>query len=191
MVPDTKQDVTTLLGRIRDGDASARGKLIDRVYEELHGIARRLMTGERPSHTLQPTALLNEALLRLLDQGSELDLKNRAYFFGTAVRAMRRVLVDHARQKATLSRGGGHARVPLDDVLEEFERRNPPVLLLDGLLDELAVNRPRQYEIVMLRSFGGLTMQEIAAHLGVSLSTVESDFSFARAWLRNQIASNR
>ncbi len=186
----TTHDVTTLLGRMQQGDAAARDLLIERVYGELHQIARGLMAGERAGHTLQVTALLNEALVRLLDTDGPLDLKNRSYFFGAAVRAMRRVLVDHARQRATLSRGGDRQRVPLDETLEDFESSNPPLLLLDGLLDELAVHRPRAYEVVMRRAFGKRSMQEIADQLNISLSTVESDFAFARAWLRSRIAAS-
>jgi RNA polymerase sigma-70 factor, ECF subfamily len=182
-----QQEVTTILADIEAGQADAESRLVEVVYNELHGLAGQLMRHERPDHTLQPTALVNEALLRLLDADALKSLRNRGHFFSAAVRAMRQVLVEHARGKHAQKRGGNRERVPLEDVLIEFDGRNTAVLDLDGALRELAALSERQGEVVARRFFGGLSVKEIAEQLEVSVSTVENDLRIARAWLRSRL----
>jgi RNA polymerase sigma factor (TIGR02999 family) len=181
---------TELLAAIQAGDSAAMDQLVALVYAELRRLAGGLMRNERPGHTLQTTALVNEALSRLISQKVLDSARSRAYFYGAASRAMRQVLVEHARARQARKRGGDAARVPLDHVLDAFEQRNAPLLVLDGLLDDLAQRNPRQAEVAMLRCFGGLTMAEIAEQLGVSLTTVEGDLRVARAWLRVQLGDD-
>ncbi len=184
MTTDQASRVSDLLAQIHDGSEEARNELIRLVYEELRGQAASLMRSERPDHTLQPTALLNEALRKLLLPGVLGNVPNRRYFFGAAVRAMRQVLVDHGRQRRALKRGKGSVREPLDTVLENLAHQGIDVVALHDALDELAQLSERQSEVVMLRFFGGLSMEEIADQLGVSLGTVEGDWRIARNWLR-------
>lgn len=182
-------EVTTLLEAIRGGDPAARDRLVERVYGELRIVAANLVRDEGPSNSLHPTALLHEAFDRLL-RGDVLGrAPNRAYLFGAAARAMRQVLVDHARARKAEKRGGGRGRLPLDDVLLFFEEQDLDVVALHEALDRLATFHARQAEVVTLRYFGGLSAAETADELGVSVSTVESDFRLARAWLRHQLAS--
>lgn len=159
------------------------------VYDELRRVASNRMRQERADHTLQPTALVNEVLVQLLDQDALGDMRNRKYFFAASVRAMRRILVDHARHRNATKRGGDIDRIPLDDVLDDLSDQNLDMLDLDEALDELATRSERQAEIVMLRFFGGLTVPEIAKQVSVSVSTVESDFRIAKAWLRSRLGS--
>lgn len=186
---DPRTRVTTLLRGIREGDPRAQDDLIRLVYQELRSLADSVMKGERPHHTLEPTAVVHEALIRLLDQGALGSLADRKHFFGAAIRAMRQVLVDHARQRAAQRHGGKWQRVPLDQVVSAWESRSVDILSVDAALDELAGLNPRQAQVVMLRFFGGLSMAEIAEQLDVSLSTAEADFRIARAWLRCRIKS--
>jgi RNA polymerase sigma factor (TIGR02999 family) len=180
--------ITALLSSAQSGDSAAAERLIELVYAELHRLAGGLMRHERRGHTLQTTVLVHEAIARLLDQGALQDARSRAYFFGAAAQAMRQVLVEHARARGALKRGGAYARVPLDALLDAYEDRHAPILLMDSLLDDLAGRSPRQAQVVVLRTFGGFTMREISEHLGVSLSTVEADWRVARAWLRAQVS---
>jgi RNA polymerase sigma factor (TIGR02999 family) len=175
-------DVTGLLARWNGGDREALGELMPVVYSELHRLAARALAGERRDHTLQPTALVHEAYLRLAG-GRHPDWSDRAHFFAVAVRLMRRILVDHARGLAAARRGGGAVKVPLAD--SEAPVAAPPVelLALDEALDALAAVDPRKAQVVELRFFGGLTAAETAEILAVSVPTVLLDTRFARAWL--------
>jgi len=146
------------------------------------------MVRERPGHTLQTTALLNETLLRLLGGESLKEAADRDYFFGAAARAMRQVLVDHARKRAAVKRGGHQQRLPLDDLLDAAEEQDLDVIALDEALGRLSEWNQRQSQVVTLRFYAGLSMKEIAATLGVGLSTVENDWRIARAWLRGQLS---
>jgi RNA polymerase sigma factor (TIGR02999 family) len=191
MAEATRGEVTTLLAQIQAGDGAARDRLVAAVYAELRAIAAGLMRRERAEHTLGPTALVHEALLRLLGQDFLDRAPNRACVFAAAARAMRQVLVDHARRRATARRGGGRQRVPLDAVLDLFERQVPDVLALDEALGELAALHPRQGQVVELRFFGGLSVPAVAEHLGVSVATVEGDFRKASAFLRGRLTQER
>jgi RNA polymerase sigma factor (TIGR02999 family) len=184
---ESPSDVTALLEAIRAGDEGARLRLVECIYTELHDLAEGLMRAESADHTLQPTALLHEAFARLFRSGALLRAPSRAYLFAAAAKAMRDVLVDHARRRHTEKRGNGRVRHLLDRVLAAYEEQHLDVLALNDALDRLAGMHERQSQVVQLRFFAGLTMPEIADNLGVSLSTVESDFRLARAWLRQQL----
>jgi RNA polymerase sigma factor (TIGR02999 family) len=188
MADDLQREVTTLLDAIRAGDADARGKLVELVYVELRRLAGGLMRRERPDHTLQPTALVHEALFRLLRPDALGGAQNRAQFLAAAARAMRRVLVDHARGRAAGKRGGGQGPVLLDEGLDYLARQHLDVLAVHEALDQLAGLHERQSQVVELRFFGGYTMEEVAGLLQVSVSTVESDFRKATAFLRGRLA---
>lgn len=187
MNTDLHSDVTTLLEAIRAGDELARHRLVEHLYRELHRAAERLMRGEAVDHTLQPTALLHEAFARLFQNDVLQQAPNRAYLVAAALRAMREVLVEHARSRNAAKRGGGRIAVPLDAVLHYFEEQKLDVQALHEALDALAELHARQCQVVSLRFFGGFTVPEIAALLCVSVSTVESDYRLARAWLRQQL----
>jgi RNA polymerase sigma factor (TIGR02999 family) len=178
--------VTQLLANVREGDRQALDRLVALVYDELRGLARRYLRSERRGHTLQTTALANEAYLRLAGR-EKIPWQDRAHFFAAAAREIRRILVDHARGKRRQKRGGGWQRVPLEGSAL-FERSSAVDLIaLDEALDELQRLSSRQAQIVELKFFGGLTMPEIAEVLDVSLRTVEGDWSMARSWLRQQL----
>jgi RNA polymerase sigma factor (TIGR02999 family) len=186
-------EIVTGLGESRAGAGAAASTSAERlaplVYEELRGLARRYMASERAGHTLQPTALVNEAYLRLVDQ-TRVDWRGRTHFFAIGARMMRRVLVDHARGGLREKRGGGLQRVTLSAALDarSGDTLAPDELLeLHRALERLATLDERQARIVELRYFGGLTMEEIAAHLGVSKRTAEGDWTHARAWLRREL----
>ena len=187
MADNSQSEVTTVLADIRSGSADAKNRLVELVYEELRRLAYQVMRKERPDHTLQPTALVHEALLRLLGGETLCSAPNRAYFFAAAAHAMRQVLVDHARRRAASKRGGDYERVTLDGVLGSLEQQNMDVLALDTALDELATWHERQSKVVVLRFFGGLTMPQIAQQLEVAVGTVENDWRIAKAWLRGQL----
>lgn len=185
---DSPGNVTVLLDAIREGQAGAKVQLVDLVYRELHGIAAGLMHREREDHTLQPTALLHEAFLRIFSDEVLKKAPNRAYLFATAARVMREALADHARKRRTSKRGGAHVRLPLDELLDRLEQSNKlDYLDLHEAIERLGALHERQSEIVSLRFFGGFTVTEIANLLDVSVSTVESDFRIARAWLRREL----
>lgn len=184
MRDDSRRDVTTLLGAVRAGDDEAAARLVALVYDELHGVAAGLMKRERAGHTLQPTALLNEALVRLLGSDLAAAAHDRRVFYGAAARAMRQVLVDHARRRGAAKRIEGRAREPLDETIAHVEAHQLDVLALHEALDELAGLHARQAKIVELRSFGGFTVAEVAELLDVSVSLVESDYRKATAFLR-------
>lgn len=173
--------LTQLLERWTQGDQSAFDELVPAVYGELRRLARLLLLNERPGHTLGCTALVHEAYLRLVSQ-TRTDWIGRAHFFGAASRAMRRVLVDHARARKAIKRGDGAVAVELDQVMLAIEP-NLDVVALDRALEELAAFDAERARIVELRFFGGLSVEETAAILGSSPSTVKRDWTVARAWL--------
>jgi RNA polymerase sigma-70 factor, ECF subfamily len=177
--------VTVLLKAMTAGDATAEERLLPLVYHELHRLARSYMRRERPDHTLQPTALINEAYLRLT--GGRVDWKNREHFIGVAAQVMRRVLVDHARSHNAEMRGGGLKRVDFDEVLALSPQRAEELLALNEALDRLARLNPRQTRVVELHYFGGLSMVQIAALLHVSERSVKRDWSLARIWLFDEL----
>jgi RNA polymerase sigma factor (TIGR02999 family) len=180
-------DVTDLLLAWGRGDASALEKLTPLVYQELRRLARRYMAGERSDRTLQTTALVHEAYLRLVDS-SRVRWQNRAHFFAVSARFMRRILVDFARSRRNLKRGGALRFVPLDAAADVGLQRNPDLIALDVALDSLAALDARQAQVVELRFFGGLTVEETAEALGVSPGTVRRDWSLAQAWLHLELA---
>ena len=180
-------EVTKLLLAWGTGDAAALEQLLPVVYRELHGMARRYMAEERPDHTLQASALVNEAYLRLIKQNS-VAWENRAQFFGIAAQMMRRVLVNHARDRTADKRGGHALRVSLDDAISFFEERDVNLVALDDALNGLAELDAQQSKIVELRFFGGLTIDEISLQLNISPATVKRDWSTAKLWLLREIS---
>jgi RNA polymerase sigma factor (TIGR02999 family) len=188
MADDRQRHVTTLLEAIRAGSPGAADQLVALVYDELRRLGGGLLRRERPGHTLQPTALVHEAVLRLFRPGALAGAQGRGQFLAAAARAMRRVLVDHARQRAADKRGGGRERLPLDEVLDYFAEQRLDLLAVHDALDRLAELHDRQAQVVELRFFGGFTVEEIAEQLGVSVSTVESDFRKATAFLRGRLS---
>jgi RNA polymerase sigma-70 factor, ECF subfamily len=180
-------DVTQLLVAWSNGDQAARDQLMPVVYEELHRLARRYMRRESPGHTLQTSALVNEAFLRLVDQRN-VHWQNRAHFFAIAAQMMRRILVDYARSRSFAKRGGGERALPLDEGLIVSEERSAEVVAVHEALEELAKFDARKSQIVELRFFGGLTIDETAEVLGISPGTVMSNWTVAKAWLRREIS---
>jgi RNA polymerase sigma factor (TIGR02999 family) len=187
MEVEPRQGLTLILGRARSGDEKARGEVVALIYDELRRVASRLMRSERPSHTLSPTAVVHEAVIRLLGDAVFDKAADRNYLFASAARAMREVLIDHARRRAADRRGGGMRRVPLDLVVDYFEGEGLNVVAVHEALDRLAELNERQAQVMTLRYFGGMTVPEVAAALGVSLVTVERDWRLARAWLIGQL----
>jgi RNA polymerase sigma factor (TIGR02999 family) len=182
----TPQQVTRLLVAWSGGDQAALEELTPLVYGELRRLAHHYIGRERPGHTLQTSALVNEAYLRLVGQ-KDIDWQSRAHFYGIAARLMRQVLVDYARRRGYAKRGGGALRVSLDEALAVSEERAAEVVALDEALEDLAKLDPRQGQIVELRFFGGLSIEETAEVLGVSPGTVMADWTVAKAWLRRAI----
>jgi RNA polymerase sigma factor (TIGR02999 family) len=176
-----------MINEARLGGRVAKDRLFRAIYAEFHRIAEHMMGGERPGHTLQPSALVNEAVIRLLN-GHVIDkAPNRRYLFGAATKAMRQALVDHHRKRDADMRGGEWKRVPLDEVLAFVEGQNLNIIALNSALDRLADIDERQGLVVALRFFAGLSVAEVAEVLDVSVGTVEADWRFARAWLRTQL----
>jgi len=186
MAESDQHDVTRLLKAWSGGDSKALDELFPIVYTEVRKLARSYLRRERPDHTLQPTALVNEAYMRLVDQ-RHVDWQNRAHFFGIAAQVMRRVLVDHARMRQADKRGSGDRPVVLDEALALVAERTPDVVALDDALRALAELDPRQAQIVELRFFGGLSIEEAAEVIGLSPATVKREWSAARAWLRREL----
>ena len=184
--PNSAPSMTELLAAWSDGDRSALDQLTPLVYEELRRMARRQMNRERAGHTLQTTALVNEAYFRLVDQKS-VRWQNRAHFFGIAAQIMRRVLCDHARARLADKRGAGALRVSLVEAAALSDEQTTDVLALDEALRELGEVDPRKARVVELRYFGGLSVEETAEVLKVSRSTVLHDWNMARAWLYTQV----
>ncbi len=181
-------EVTALLERFRSGDSSAQDKLIPLLVEELRRLARQQLRSERPGHTLQPTALVNEAYLRLIGDQAR-DWRSRAHFIAVSVLVMRRILIDHARRKQAQKRGGIEPALAIEN--EEFPglsyEQADELVALNVALDRLDEINPRQRQIVELRYFGGLSVEETAEVLSVSPITVKRDWAAARAWLRGQM----
>ena len=184
---DREHDVTQLLQRVRVGEAHAADELMPLIYRELHVAAERYMRRERVNHTLQPTVLVHEAFLQLAST-DQVDWQNRAHFFALASRAMRRVLIDHARSAKAEKRPGGHQQVTLDAGMLVSEE---PVdlLALNEALDRLALQHDRQATLIEMRFFGGLDFEEIAEVLGISVSTAKRDWTIARAWLYRELTA--
>jgi RNA polymerase sigma factor (TIGR02999 family) len=181
------QQVTELLIAWSNGDQGALDQLMPLVYEELHRLAHHYMSRERSDHTLQTSALVNEAYLHLVDQSS-VHWQNRAQFFGLAAQLMRHILIDHARTHTRAKRGSGR-KVALEDFAVLNPERGAELIALDDALKKLAAMHPRKGQIVELKFFGGLTVEEIAEMLKVSPVTVMRDWSFAKAWLRREVTS--
>ena len=179
-------EVTQLLIEWRNGDQAAVDKLMPVVYEELRRLASRYMGRERSGHTLQTTALVNEAYCKLLDH-RQMQWQNRAHFFAIAAQVMRRLLVDHARTRGYAKRGGGARPVPLDYVALVTEERAEGILAIDEALSQLAALDPRKSQIVELRYFGGLSTEETAGVLGVAPITVKREWLKAKAWLQREL----
>lgn len=177
-----QQQVTGLLREWRSGEPGALEKLIPLIQPELQRLAHHYMSRERPGHTLQTTALLDDAYLHLADKDHP-QWQNRAHFFAAAAQSMRRIMVDHARQRQALKRGGGAVRVTLDEAAAVTETRADELLALDEALEKLATFDHRKAQVVELRYFGGLTMEEIAEVLKIHVNTVTRDWTAARAWL--------
>jgi RNA polymerase sigma factor (TIGR02999 family) len=180
-------EVTQLLVDWSHGDQTALDRLLPLVDEELRRLAHRYMNRERAGHTLQTTALVNEAFLRLFNR-SKVDWQNRAHFFGLAAQLMRTILVDHARSHASTKRGGGAYKLELDEALAVSQQKASEVLALDEALQQLAVIDPQQGRIVELRFFGGLTVEETAEVLHLSPATIKREWSTAKAWLYRELA---
>jgi RNA polymerase sigma factor (TIGR02999 family) len=180
------QNVTRLLVAWSSGDAEALEALTPVIHHELHRLAARQMAGERPGHLLQPTALVNEAYLRLVDW-KDVQWQNRAHFFGTAAQVMRRVLVDVARSRGRAKRGRGQVHVSLSEAEGQPAMDRADLLALDDALKTLEDVDPRKSRVVELRYFGGLSLEEAALVMGVSVATVRRDWSFARAWLFREL----
>jgi RNA polymerase sigma factor (TIGR02999 family) len=181
------ENVTQLLVNWRNGDETALDQLMPIIYDELHRLAKRYMSRERRNHTLQTTALVNEAYLRLVGQG-QAEWQNRAHFFGVAAQVMRHVLVDHARSRQYAKRGGEGRRVTLDDNLAISHEDQIEVLALDEALNRLAALDERKGRIVELRYFGGLSVEETAEVLELSAITVKRDWLKAKAWLYRELS---
>ena len=185
-LPET--EVSMLLQQVKEGDPSARERLFTTLQSELRDMAGALMRRERPDHTLQATALVNEACLKLMDSDAFNNASNRRYMFGMANRAMRQILVDHARKRKTDKRGGDYVRASMDIVLDNFEASNRCQFEdLEAALSSLEEDSPRQREVVELRFFSGLSVEEVADVLEVSVGTVERDWRLARAKLFQQL----
>ncbi len=180
--------VTALLGDWSGGDRTALDKLLPLVYAELRGVASRQLRKERADHTLQPTALVNEAYIRLVDQ-RQVDWQDRAHFFGVAAQIMRRILVDHARRHAASKRGEGVRCVSIDEAMDVAASNEMPILALNHALDRLESVDAELARIVELRAFGGLTIEEAAHVLSVSPSTAKRDWRTAKAWLNRELGA--
>jgi len=178
----SQQEVTQLLKDWSGGDEGALGKLIPLVQPELYRLAHHYMSRERTGHTLQTTALLNEAYLQLVDDPKR-NWQNRTHFMAAAAQLMRRIIVDYARERRSLKRGGGALKVSLDEAALVTEKQSEELLALDEALERLGVQDPRKRQIVELRYFGGLTVEETAEFLKLSHRTVKREWRIAKAWL--------
>ncbi len=187
MADISRQDITHLLSRITGGDQHAAAELLPLVYEELRKLAGVRMNGESPDHTLQPTALVHEAYLRLIGTEDRKKWDGRGHFFASAAMAMRRILVERARYHARLKRGGNRKRLDLTDDIGAVDADATDLLSLDAALHKLSAYDQRKAEIVMLRYFAGLTIEETASALGLSPATIKNEWAFARAWLHREM----
>jgi RNA polymerase sigma factor (TIGR02999 family) len=187
--PTKQHEITQLLAEWSDGNQSALDELYPLVYDELHRLARRYMSRERQDHTLQTTALINEAYVRLVDQRN-VHWANRSHFFAISAQIMRRILIDHARRHAYAKRGGGAQQVSLDEAATVTRSAGAELIRLDEALKSLAEMDPRRSQVVELRYFGGLNNEEIAGVLNISENTVTRDWNMARAWLHQQLTES-
>jgi RNA polymerase sigma-70 factor, ECF subfamily len=187
--PQQEHEITQLLAEWREGNQAALDELYPLVYDELHRLARRYMSRERKGHTLQTTALINEAYVRLVDQRS-VHWANRSHFFAISAQIMRRILIDHARRHAYAKRGGGAQQVSLDETATVALGDLSEFLRLDEALKSLAELDPRRSQVVELKYFGGLNNDEIAGVLKISKNTVIRDWNMARAWLYRQLTGS-
>jgi len=181
---------TQILEEARQGDHAAVDQLFQVAYDQLRRLAVKYLSRERKSHTLQPTALVHEAYLKLIDQ-TRVDWQGRTHFFAIGAQAMRRILVDHARAHEAAKRGGGRQRVTLDERLIGDSQRSQDVLALEDSLVKLAELDPRQARMVELRFFGGLTVEEVAEVLGMSKRSVEREWTMVRSWLRRELSEDK
>lgn len=186
MSESASNSLTQLLQQAQVGDRAALDELLPLVYQELRRIASRQLANERANHTLQATALVHEAYLRLIDQHS-VDWRNRAHFFSIAAEMMRRILVNHAVNRQAQKRGAGETLLSIDEIISFPNKQNLDLVLLDAALNRLAEFDPQQARIVELRFFAGLTNEEVAEVLGVSDSTVKREWRSAKAWLAAQL----
>jgi RNA polymerase sigma factor (TIGR02999 family) len=182
---DSRADITILLGELTNGKQDAFSKLVPLVYDEMRRLADRYMRRERTNHTLQATALVHEAYLKLVEQRS--DWQSRAHFFAVAAQVMRHILIDHARGHVRAKRGGVQEAVTLDEALVFSEGKSEELLAVDEAMQRLAKLDPRQSRVVELRFFGGLTVEETAEALAISPITVKRDWNLARAWLYGEL----
>jgi RNA polymerase sigma factor (TIGR02999 family) len=180
-------DVTRILGDIENGDPRAAAQLLPLVYEELRRLAAQKMVHEAPDQTLQPTALVHEAYLRLVDVQKVQDWNSRGHFFMAAAEAMRRILVESARRKQRLRHGGGRQRFDVEQLELSADQASDDLVPLDEALERLAVEESGAAKVVKLRYFAGLTIEETAAALGISVRSVNRDWAFAKAWLLQQL----
>jgi RNA polymerase sigma factor (TIGR02999 family) len=185
-MPDLPNEVTQLLINWNQGDQAALDELVPLVEVELRRLARHYMARESPDHTLQTSALINEAYIRLIDQ-QKMPWQNRAHFFGVAAQVMRHILIDHARGHAYAKRGGGARKVPLEEAMMVNEKRAAELVALDDALKKLAKIDSRKSRIIELRFFGGLNIQETAEALRISRITVTREWRSAKAWLRREM----
>ena len=187
---DLQQTVTQLLVSWGEGDKAALDELMPAVYDELRRLAKNHLNRERPGHTLQTTALVHEAYLRLVDQKA-VNWQNRAQFFGIAAQMMRRILINHAKERQAKKRQGYATKVSLDEAVSFFEKREVDLMALDEALNDLAALDPQQTQIVELRFFGGLTIDEVAEVLSISPATIKREWDSAKLWLRRRLTSER
>jgi len=183
-------DVTRILSQIEQGDPQAAEKLLPLVYDELRKLAAARLAQEKPGQTLQATALVHEAYLRLVGGDQEQNWNSRGHFFGAAAEAMRRILIGQARRKVSLKAGGQRHRVDLSDAEPEIQGPKLDLIALDAAVEQLAARDSRAAALVKLRFFAGLTMPQAADALGVSLATVENDWTYAKSWLRLQLSDS-
>ena len=186
---DSSRPITVLLTELRKGNKEAEAELIPLVYNELHRLARHYMRGEREGHTLQTSALVNEAYLRLMGEHG-VDWKNRAHFFGVSAQIMRRVLVDHARNRDAQKRGGDVQKISLENAFVYSDEQSWQVVAVHEALNKLTECDVRQAHIVELRFFGGLSVEETAEALDLSPTTVKREFQLAKAWLYGELSKN-
>ncbi|HKO62631.1 MAG TPA: sigma-70 family RNA polymerase sigma factor [Pyrinomonadaceae bacterium] len=186
MTPKVSENVTQLLIELANGDREAVDLLLPVIYDELRKLAANYLRRERPDHTLQPTALVHEAYLRLVDQ-TRVNWQNRAHFFGIAAQIMRRLLVDHARRHNAEKRGQDFQKLSLDENIDRAVDRSAELVALDDALKALAVFDPQKARVVELRYFGGLSIEETADVLGVTATTIKRHWRFAKAWLHGEM----
>jgi RNA polymerase sigma factor (TIGR02999 family) len=187
MSTPTPSKLTELLHRLQAGNRAAVDRLFQAVYQELRGMAEQIFRRESPGQTIQPTALVHEAYLKLIDQKS-VDWQGRAHFFALAAQAMRRILLDRAKRRGAAKRGGGWKRITLNERLVPGIQPNERLLALDEALNRLAQLDPRQAQMVELRFFGGFGVEQTAEILGISKRTAEREWTMVRAWLRRELA---